>query len=207
MRCQRETLLSGPSSSSSPHPSHSISVDLSISYFNLPALPAGAGLSLLGLFPHDRLLGFIHSWLWWRRPRFPPCSLYYSPGWKVGTQCWEREGSMCSGSGHMVWLEDPLHLLSSVQFSCSVMSDSLQPHGLQHTRLPCPSPTPGAFSNSCPSSWWCHPSLLGLLAKIRCICWRSAYFWRANSSSLPEHLPTVCLSLLSALCRGKKAKL
>ena len=40
----------------------------------------------------------------------------------------------------------------SVQFSCSVVSDSLQPHGLQHARLPCPSPTPGACSNSCPSS-------------------------------------------------------
>ena len=44
----------------------------------------------------------------------------------------------------------------SVQFSCSVVSDSLQPHGLQHARLPCPSPTPGAYSNSCPWSWWCH---------------------------------------------------
>ena len=39
------------------------------------------------------------------------------------------------------------------------MSDSLQPHGLQHTRLPCPSPAPGACSNSCPSSWWCHPTI------------------------------------------------
>ena len=47
--------------------------------------------------------------------------------------------------------------LSSVQFSSSVMSDSLWPHGLQHTRLPCPSPTPEAWSNSCPSSRWCHP--------------------------------------------------
>ena len=44
-----------------------------------------------------------------------------------------------------------------VQFSRSVVSDSLWPHGLQHARLPCPSPTPGAYSNSCPSSWWCHP--------------------------------------------------
>ena len=43
-----------------------------------------------------------------------------------------------------------------VQFSCSVMSDSLWPHGLQHARLPCPLPTPGAYSNSCPLSWWCH---------------------------------------------------
>ena len=39
------------------------------------------------------------------------------------------------------------------------MSDSLQPHGLQQARLPCPSPTPGAYSNSCPSHWWCHPNI------------------------------------------------
>ena len=43
-------------------------------------------------------------------------------------------------------------------FSCSVMSDSLQTHGLQHARIPCPSLSPGACSNSCPLSWWCHPS-------------------------------------------------
>ena len=44
-------------------------------------------------------------------------------------------------------------------FSCSVVSDSWQPNGLQHTRLPCPSPTPGASSNSCPLSRWCHPTI------------------------------------------------
>ena len=49
--------------------------------------------------------------------------------------------------------------LSSVQFSCSVVSDSLWPHGLQHARLPCPSPTPGAYSNSCPLSQWSHPAI------------------------------------------------
>ena len=43
------------------------------------------------------------------------------------------------------------------QFSRSVVSDSLQPHGLQHARLPCPSPTPRAYSNSCPLSRWCRP--------------------------------------------------
>ena len=43
------------------------------------------------------------------------------------------------------------------QFSSSVMSDSLWPHGLQHARPSCPSPTTGAYSNSCPSRWWCHP--------------------------------------------------
>ena len=45
------------------------------------------------------------------------------------------------------------------QFSRSVVSDSLRPHGLQHTRLPCPSPTPGVCSNSCPSSRWYHPTI------------------------------------------------
>ena len=52
-----------------------------------------------------------------------------------------------------------LYSSCSVQFSHSVMSDSLQPHGLQHARLPCPSPTPGAYSNSCSSSQWCHPTI------------------------------------------------
>ena len=49
----------------------------------------------------------------------------------------------------------------SVQFSCSMlfMSDYVHSYGLQHARLPCPSPTPGAYSNSCPSSWWCHPTI------------------------------------------------
>ena len=51
-------------------------------------------------------------------------------------------------------------LYLSVQFSCSVMSDCLWPHGLQHARLPCPSPTLEACSNACPSSWWCHPTIL-----------------------------------------------
>ena len=47
----------------------------------------------------------------------------------------------------------------SVQFSHSVVSDSLRPHGLQHARFPCPSPTPRACSNSCPSSRLCHPTI------------------------------------------------
>ena len=47
---------------------------------------------------------------------------------------------------------------SSVQFSRSVVSDTLRSHGLQHARLSCASPTPGAYSNSHPSHWWCHPT-------------------------------------------------
>ena len=52
------------------------------------------------------------------------------------------------------WLQ-----FSSVQFSCSVVSDSLRPHESQHAQPPCPSPTPGVYSNSCPSSRWCHPAI------------------------------------------------
>ena len=50
-------------------------------------------------------------------------------------------------------------VFSSVPFSCSVVSDSLQSHGLQYVRPPCPSPTPGVYSNSCPLSQWCHPTI------------------------------------------------
>ena len=49
---------------------------------------------------------------------------------------------------------------SSVQFSHSVVSNCLRPYEPQHTRPPCPSPTPGVYSNSCPLSWWCHPTIL-----------------------------------------------
>ena len=56
----------------------------------------------------------------------------------------------------MTWLSS---LQTSFQFSHSVVSDSLWPHGLQHARPPCPSPTPGVYPNSCPLSWWCHPTI------------------------------------------------
>ena len=57
---------------------------------------------------------------------------------------WMIWGILCNGSG---------------QVSRSVMSDSLRSHRLQHARLPCPSPTPRAYSNSCPSRLWCHPTI------------------------------------------------
>ena len=55
--------------------------------------------------------------------------------------------------------KDVLPWLQFSQFSCSVMSGSLKPHVSQHTRLPCPSPTPRAYSNSYPWSQWCHPTI------------------------------------------------
>ena len=53
---------------------------------------------------------------------------------------------------------------SLLLFSCSVVSDSLRPHGLQHARPPCPSPSPRVCSNSCPLSWWCHPTISSSVA-------------------------------------------
>ena len=50
----------------------------------------------------------------------------------------------------------------------SVMSNSLWPHGLQHVSHPCPSPTPGVYSNSCPLSWWCHPTVSSSVVLFSC---------------------------------------
>ena len=59
-------------------------------------------------------------------------------------------------------------LLSSVQFSPSVVSDSLWQHESQHARLPCPSPTPGVYPNPCPLSWWCHPTISSSVVPFSC---------------------------------------
>ena len=65
-----------------------------------------------------------------------------------------RQGGILSPCLFNLYVE-----FSSVQFSRSVVSNSLWPHGLQHTRPRCPSPTPGVSSNSCPLSRWCHPTI------------------------------------------------
>ena len=64
------------------------------------------------------------------------------------------------GTTEQLTLEKYRVELSWVQFSRSVVPNSLRPHGLQHARPPCPLPTPGAYSNSCPLRWWCHPTIL-----------------------------------------------
>ena len=65
----------------------------------------------------------------------------------------------CIGSHFLPKWEAWEITFSSVQFSHSVVSDSLRPHELKHTRPPCPSPTPGVYPNSCPLSRWCHPTI------------------------------------------------
>ena len=72
-------------------------------------------------------------------------------------------------------------IFSSVQFSSLIMSDSLQPHGQQQTRLPCPSPTPRACSNSCPSSQWCYPTISSSV-----ICFSSCPQSSPASGSFPK---------------------
>ena len=67
-----------------------------------------------------------------------------------------REISACLA---YLWEAKQSTQFSSLQFSRSVLSDSLRPHESQHARPPCPSPTPGVHSNSCPSSRWCHPAI------------------------------------------------
>ena len=100
-------------------------------------------------------------------PRFPPPSFFLWSPWanRRGAQLFSGT-SGCVHLWHFFLLLPvscphwshpfvPLLLL----FSCSAVSDSLRPHGLQHARPPCPSPTPGVYPNSCPLSRWCHPAI------------------------------------------------
>ena len=72
--------------------------------------------------------------------------------------------SQSSTSRHLRLLLGRLKWLLLLLFSPPVMSDSWWPHGLQHARLPCPSPSPRVCSNSCPLSWWCHPIISSSVA-------------------------------------------
>ena len=70
------------------------------------------------------------------------------------------------GFHHMIMLKSLMY--SFLQFTVSVVSDSLWPHGLQHARLPCPSPIAGAYSNPWPLSWWSHPSISSSVVSSSC---------------------------------------
>ena len=85
--------------------------------------------------------------------------------------------SFCGSQGYQTvtfsleWrvLPQLVNIFHSIQFSHSVVSDSLWPRGLQHARLPCLSPTPGAYSNSCPWSWWWHPTISSSVIPFSCL--------------------------------------
>ena len=102
---------------------------------------------------------------------YPPACLTLWP-YILSVSCWFAFLRLCleddvledSIPGHLFTVslflqQSNKFLLFSVQFSHSVMSDSLQPHELQHARPPCPSPTPRIHPNPCPSSRWCHPTI------------------------------------------------
>jgi len=77
------------------------------------------------------------------------------PGSGIHTEQQKHYTSLCTNTQNY----KTLNTISSIQFSFLVMSESLWPHGLQHARPPCPSSTPRTYSNSCPLSWWCHPTI------------------------------------------------
>ena len=102
------------------------------------------------------------DWTGWEEDWKPDSGvLTFFTGWMEFPKSFEGKFKvmMCIGwsSQHLVHLEFVSRV--SVQFSRSVMSDSLWPHVSQHARPPCPSPIPGVYSNSCPSTWWCHPAI------------------------------------------------
>ena len=83
----------------------------------------------------------------------------------AGINCpWASDAKLCVFTS-AIYIHICMHVvrayvqISSVQFRCSVVSDSLRAHGLKHARPPCPSPTPKVYSNSCPFSQWCHPTI------------------------------------------------
>ena len=105
-----------------------------------------------------------HRWQPTRLPR-----PWDSPGKNTGVSChfllWRGrgyKGTLCTFYSILLWTKNCSKKNLFKKFSTvhgSVMSDSLWPHGLQHARLPCPPPNPRTCSNSCPSSWWCHPTI------------------------------------------------
>ena len=125
-------------------------------------------------------------------------------GAEAFTQNWEpcimRVSKIC-------YVESPVFFglfpfLTIGQFTHSVVSNSLRPHPLQHTRLPCPPPTPGAYSNSCPSSRWCHPTISSTVVpfsshlqsfpasgfsseSVLCISWQQ--YWSFSFSISPSN--------------------
>ena len=125
-------------------------------------------------------IGWITSWNqdYWEKYQQPQtCRWYHSNGQKRrGTKDPSDEGEKGEWKS---WYELKIQKMKimgirSLQFSHSFVSDSLWPLGLQHVRLPRPSPTPGAYSNSCPLSRWCHPTISSSVVPF---------------SSLPQSLP------------------
>ena len=102
-------------------------------------------------------------------------------GWIHSWEISDKEGQLWN----YIQIFDCIEAL--LLFSCSVVSDSLWPHGLQHASLPYPLPFPGACSNSCPLSWWCHPNILSSVIPFssypQCFPATGFFFFFFNSGS------------------------
>ena len=104
----------------------------------------------------DRIL-FTHSFINGHSHRFPLLAVMTSAA--VKTLATNISSRPCFQFAWLYTQKWDCWDIWSLLFSCSVMSDSLWPHGLQHARLSCLSSTPRACSNSCPLSWWCHATI------------------------------------------------
>ena len=123
-----------------------------------------------------------------RSPALQGDSLYSEPPGKP-TSCSHKHQKMCENQSDLLHyllessktlslfiqlffskdLRQKSEAISSVQFNCSIMSDSLQIHGLQHARPPCPTPTPRVYSNSCQFSQWCHSTISSSVIPFSCL--------------------------------------
>ena len=84
-------------------------------------------------------------------------SIIFSPGFLSRVSLQNKMQTKSQPQNYLLYIDYIIKILwYLVQFSHSVVSNSLRPHRLHHARPPCPSPTPGVYSNSCPSSWWCR---------------------------------------------------
>ena len=106
--------------------------------------------------PRSSVHGFLRQKFWNGLP-FPPWGELSDPRIKTVSL---KSRALAGGffTTGATW-KPSCSQFSSVQFSRSVVSDTLQPHESQHARPPCPSPTPRIYPNSCPSSQWCHPAI------------------------------------------------
>ena len=101
---------------------------------------------------HLRWISLRTPWIWdWLQ--------WMSTFWNCGKSMRNKEPSGIYPLKYLFHSDQAFRGFSTVQFSRSVMSDSLRPHESQHARHPCPSPTPIVHANSRPSIWWCHPAI------------------------------------------------
>ena len=140
----------------------------------LPCPPPGdlpnPGIKLASLrspAPGGRFFTTNNTWefpekfvIWWHKPSIWFCLSLKQYLWSTIKQIVIKWGMSVFPITKEIWkfYLKPNSPMRSVQFNLSVMSDSLRAHGLQHASLHCPSPSPGAYSNSRPLSQWCHPT-------------------------------------------------